>query len=274
MEDLSLLTRAPGIRVAPSFPCSEEEAGLAVGDVVGDDCVRSAARMNGAVVLFLDMVNALVVSGVVIRGMHVPVATPVVRVTVANVPPFIKEEVILKELVKHGKVVSRLRKIPSGCKSQRMRHVWSHRRHLSMILNNREKSSASGCSSGWPGTRTPCASPQGAGGASSVGERGTEPGTATGGELLSRTPAGRLLGARTRSGARVQLGGGGLHPSSTLQCGGVKGLPAKDEADVARPGGRLLLPGQVLPLCHLPHDEGRERSLHSAGVLQAEEDPE
>jgi len=116
MEDMSFLTRAHVIRVAPSFPCSEEEVGLAVGDVVGDDCVRSAARMNGAVVLFLDSVmkvNEVVVSGVVIRGMQVPVAplaTPSVRVTVANVPPFIQEEVILKELVKHGKVVSRLRK--------------------------------------------------------------------------------------------------------------------------------------------------------------------
>jgi len=119
MEDLSFLMRAHGIRVAPCFPRSEEEVGLAVGDVVGDDIVKSTARMNVAVVLFLDSVekvSTVVVSGVVIRGMQVPVAplaTTAVRVNVANVPPFIKEEVLMRELVKHGKVVSRLRMIPS-----------------------------------------------------------------------------------------------------------------------------------------------------------------
>jgi len=129
MADLSFLTRAHGIRVAQCFPRSEEEVGLAVGDVVRDESVTSAARMNGAVVLFLDRVekvSTVVVSGVFIRGMQVPVvplATPAVRVTVANVPPFIKEEVLMRELVKHGKVVSRLRKIPSGWKSPRMRQV-------------------------------------------------------------------------------------------------------------------------------------------------------
>jgi len=30
---------------------------------------------------------------------------------------------------------------------------------------------------------------------------------------------------------------------------------------------------QILPLCHLPHVQGRERSLHGSGVLQAQEDP-
>jgi len=44
-------------------------------------------------VLFLYSVNAVVVSGIVVRGTFVPVvplAATAVRVTVANVPPFIK----------------------------------------------------------------------------------------------------------------------------------------------------------------------------------------
>jgi len=63
MEDLGFL--------APCFSCSEEEVGLAVADVVCDNSVNSAARMNGAVMLFLDSVdkvNAVVVSGIVVRA--------------------------------------------------------------------------------------------------------------------------------------------------------------------------------------------------------------
>uniref|UniRef100_G3PJQ9 CCHC-type domain-containing protein n=1 Tax=Gasterosteus aculeatus TaxID=69293 RepID=G3PJQ9_GASAC len=56
------------------------------------------------------------------------------RLTVANVPPFVPDGVLLEELVKHGKVVSPLKKLSSGCKSPLMRHVVSHRRQLHMVL--------------------------------------------------------------------------------------------------------------------------------------------
>jgi len=102
----------------------------------------------------------------------VPLAAPAVRVTVANVPSFIKE-VLMKELVKLGKVVSRLKMIPLGWKSPRMRHVMSHRRHLFMILNNRSGELCSGCTSRWRGMTTPCIFHQGMGNVLFVGGRET-----------------------------------------------------------------------------------------------------
>ena len=55
--DLTKLTRRHGIKIAPAFPCSVEECSLAVGGLVGHSSVKSAARMNNAVVIFLDSVE-------------------------------------------------------------------------------------------------------------------------------------------------------------------------------------------------------------------------
>uniref|UniRef100_G3Q9K5 CCHC-type domain-containing protein n=1 Tax=Gasterosteus aculeatus TaxID=69293 RepID=G3Q9K5_GASAC len=79
----------------------------------------------------------VVASGVVVRGAHGPVfplAVPAIRMTVANVPPFVPDEALVEELAKHGKVVSPLRKTSSGCKSPLLRHVVSHRRQTHMVL--------------------------------------------------------------------------------------------------------------------------------------------
>ncbi|MPV02233.1 hypothetical protein FVA96_23770 [Escherichia coli] len=138
--DFSRLTRKHGVKLAPGFACSVEDCGLAVGGLVGHGSVKSAAWMNRAVVIFVDSVEKareVVASGVVVRGAHVPVfplEVPAVRVTVANVPPFVPDGVLLEELAKHGKVVSPLKKLSSGCKSPLMRHVVSHRRQLHMVL--------------------------------------------------------------------------------------------------------------------------------------------
>ncbi|KAI3373021.1 hypothetical protein L3Q82_023456, partial [Scortum barcoo] len=44
-----------------------------------------------------------------------------------------------RELSRHGKVVSPIKKVLSGCKSPLLKHVVSHRRQLFMILNNRNE---------------------------------------------------------------------------------------------------------------------------------------
>ena len=83
---------------------SVEECGLAVGEVVGYGSVRSASRMNGAVVLFLDStekVNQLVESCVVIQGSLTPVfslVNPVKKVIISNVPLFLKNKLLEREL--------------------------------------------------------------------------------------------------------------------------------------------------------------------------------
>lgn len=53
----SELTRKHGIKVRAGSPCSVEEVALAVGRTIGHVSVKSAARMNSAVVLFLEKVE-------------------------------------------------------------------------------------------------------------------------------------------------------------------------------------------------------------------------
>ncbi|KAI3361474.1 hypothetical protein L3Q82_012949 [Scortum barcoo] len=92
--DFSKLTRKHGIKVGAGSPCSVEEVALAVGELIGHGSVKSAARMNNAVVLFVEkveQVNQLVQTGVTVGGMFEPVlplTQPATKVTLSNVPPF------------------------------------------------------------------------------------------------------------------------------------------------------------------------------------------
>ncbi|KAM4538058.1 uncharacterized protein V3H82_023836 [Fundulus diaphanus] len=101
--------------------------------------------MNGAAVLFVERVeqaNLLVESGISVNGSFLqvsPLTQPATRVILSNVPPFISDEFLVKELSRHGKVVSPVKKILSGCKSPLLKHVVSHRRQLFMILSNRDE---------------------------------------------------------------------------------------------------------------------------------------
>lgn len=62
-------------------------------------------------------------------------ANPVKKVVVSNVSPFLKIEMFLRELGRHGRVVS-MRLIPLGCKSPLLRHIVVFIRQMSMILTN------------------------------------------------------------------------------------------------------------------------------------------
>ena len=102
---------------------------MAVGELIGHSSIKSAARMNGAVVIFVDSVakaNKVVETGIVVNDSFVsvsPLTTPAAKVTISNIPPFIGDELLIRELSRHGKVVSAIRKLPSGFKSPLMRHV-------------------------------------------------------------------------------------------------------------------------------------------------------
>ena len=139
------LTRKHGIKIASATHCSVEQCGLAVGEVVGYNSVKSAARMNSAVVIFVDSVdkvNTLVERGVVINGSFVsvsPLSTPSKRVTISNVPPFINDADLARELSRFGNIISPIKKLPSGCKSPLLKHVVSHRRQVLMILNKADE---------------------------------------------------------------------------------------------------------------------------------------
>ncbi|KAI3369189.1 hypothetical protein L3Q82_026139 [Scortum barcoo] len=114
------LTRRHAVRLVPAVSCSVEEVSLAVGEVVGYGSVKSASRMNGAVLIFLDSpekVSDVVVSGVVIQDSFTPVhplVNPARKITISNVPPFIRNEVLAKELSRFGQLVSPIKDAVSG----------------------------------------------------------------------------------------------------------------------------------------------------------------
>ncbi|TWW55992.1 Transposon TX1 uncharacterized 82 kDa protein ORF 1 [Takifugu flavidus] len=143
--DLSRLTRRHGVKVGARSLYTVEEVALAVGEVIGHGSVKSAARMNGAVVVFVEkveQVNRLVEAGISVGGRFetvLPLSLPATKVTLSNVPPFITDEFLCRELSRHGKIVSPMRKVMSGCKSPLLKHVVSHRRQVYMILNNRDE---------------------------------------------------------------------------------------------------------------------------------------
>ncbi|KAI4871400.1 hypothetical protein NFI96_009402 [Prochilodus magdalenae] len=139
------LSRSNGFRCVPPAEAAVEDVLLAVGEKVGHDQIYSASRMNKAVVVFVKderLVNELVEGGIWVLGNFVPVSplsTPAARVTISNVPPFIANEPIAKELSRFGKLASGIRLIPLGCKSAALKHVLSFRRQVFMFLNSADK---------------------------------------------------------------------------------------------------------------------------------------
>lgn len=136
------LTRQHGVKVPVGVECSVEECVLAVGELVGHNSVRSASRMNGAVVLFLDKVekvNVIVENGIVMNDSLIkvfPLVNPARKVLLSNVPPFITDSSLQRELSRYGQLVSAIKKIPLGCKSPLLKHVVSFRRQVFMILRS------------------------------------------------------------------------------------------------------------------------------------------
>ncbi len=136
------LTWRHGIKIAPVMNCSVEECSLAVGKAVGYESILSASRMNGAFVVFLnaiEKVNSEVQSGVVIKDSFTPVmplVQPARKTTLSNVPPFIKYDLLVAELSRHGKIVSQMKRLPLGCKSPFLKHVVCFRCQVHMILKS------------------------------------------------------------------------------------------------------------------------------------------
>lgn len=121
---------------------SVEKCCLAVGEVVGHENIMSASRMNNATVVFLSTVekaNELVEAGIVVDDLFNPVlwlSTPSKKVTLSNVPPFLSDEILAKALSRYGKLVSPIKKIPTGGGSPLLKHVVSFRRFVYMVVND------------------------------------------------------------------------------------------------------------------------------------------
>ncbi|KAK3537056.1 hypothetical protein QTP70_000279 [Hemibagrus guttatus] len=111
-----------------------------VGNVVGHENIVSASRMNSAIVVFLndvEKVRKLTQNGIVGNNEMIlvsPLSSPAKKVMLCNVPPFISDEAIGKELSRYGRMVSPIKKIPLGCKSPLVRHWVSFRRMVFMVF--------------------------------------------------------------------------------------------------------------------------------------------
>lgn len=98
---LDSLTHRHGVKVVLAGRVGE--CSLDVADVVGHKCVLAASRMNSAIVFIstVEKANEVVEKGIKLRGLFTPVlplSTPAKKVTLANVPAFIKDEMLPKEL--------------------------------------------------------------------------------------------------------------------------------------------------------------------------------
>ncbi len=130
---LDQLTLRHGIKVVIAERCSVEDCSLAVAQVVGLEVFCQQSRMNSTIVLFLDDVNK--VNEIVAGGMVINEAFTAVMPFVAtsekdlsvNVPPYIKDKVIERELARHGKVVSKIKRLALNCKSVQLKHVVTFR---------------------------------------------------------------------------------------------------------------------------------------------------
>lgn len=136
------LTRCHAVKLSPAVQCSVEDAALSVGDVVGADSLKSASRMNGAIVIFVDRmtkVSKLVEKGVVIQDTFTtvsPLGNPATKVMISNVPSFIRNESLVKELSQYGQLVSPNRMVSLGCRS--LKHVVCRRRKVMITLKDKE----------------------------------------------------------------------------------------------------------------------------------------
>lgn len=97
-QSLDNLTRRHGIKVIPAERCSVEDCTIAIAEVVGYSSILSAARINSAIVIFVDSiekVNDVVVKGIVVNNVFTPVlplVQPAKKITLSNVPPFIRDD--------------------------------------------------------------------------------------------------------------------------------------------------------------------------------------
>ncbi len=129
-----------GVRCVPEQEVTVESVLLAVGEQIGCENLSSASRMNKAVVVLLkeeQLVAQLIESGVVIDGglcPILPLATLMSKVIILNVPPFIPDEVIERELIRFGRIASPLKVISLGCKNSELKHVMSFQHQVFMFL--------------------------------------------------------------------------------------------------------------------------------------------
>ena len=142
--DWTKLSRKNGVRVIPSFSCTDEKVAQAVATSLNSPlAVKSVGRMTNSVVVFVDTVegaNQLIENGVEIDGKFVkvlPLATPSKKITLSNVPPFITDEALVQKLSCYGKVVGDIMKVNRNFNTTELKHCVSYKRTVFMNLDQR-----------------------------------------------------------------------------------------------------------------------------------------
>ncbi len=139
--EFSRLTLERGCKCMPEDSVSIEDVLIAISEQVGGLNIKSASRMNKALVIFLkevSMVDELLEKGLVVNNMFLPVlplSNPSKKVVLSNVPPFIKEETLKEILERYGKLTAPIKMIPLGFKNPNIKHVMSFRHFTYMIPN-------------------------------------------------------------------------------------------------------------------------------------------
>ncbi|KAK3538104.1 hypothetical protein QTP70_029817 [Hemibagrus guttatus] len=120
-------TETGGVCIAPrpAEPGAEIRPAMAMRPFFGIQpaLMDEVVKMNSAIVVFLndvEKVRKLTQNGIVGNNETIlvsPLSSPDKKVMLCNVPPFISDEAIGKELSQYGRMVSHIKKIPLGCKS-------------------------------------------------------------------------------------------------------------------------------------------------------------
>ncbi len=144
IDETPPLSLRNGFRCVPEDNATVEDVLIEVGDQIGHENIVSASRMNQAVVVFLkeqNLVNRLIVSGLTVKDAFVqlsPLYTLTTKVTVSNIPPFVSNDVVQRELARFGKIVIPFKTVALGCKHPALKHVASFRRYVYMVLESPE----------------------------------------------------------------------------------------------------------------------------------------
>jgi hypothetical protein len=144
-SDFSRLTLDHGCKCTPDDSMSIEDVLIAISEQVGGLNIKSASRMNRALVIFLKevvMVDELLEKGLVVNNTFLPVmplSNPSKKVVISNVPPFIKEGTLKEILERYGKLTAPIKMIPLGLKNPNFKHVMSFRRFTYMIPNSQNE---------------------------------------------------------------------------------------------------------------------------------------
>jgi hypothetical protein len=140
VETPGSLTRKHAVRCESLDNFTVEQYVTSMATLVGDESIIAASRMNKLVDIFLNSLHTVEIAirnGLTIDNQMIDVAhmiKPATKMILSNVPPFIPNHLITKELEQYGQVVGRLRTIPLGCKAESLRHVMSFRRQGFILL--------------------------------------------------------------------------------------------------------------------------------------------